>query len=134
MRRFLTNWATKSLLVGAVAVALDLALGLALLTFGSVSSRTAAMAGTLLGGLWTFFANRTFAFDDTTARLTQSAWRFGLMTVSLSFVHGQAVVMLRDAFGVPYVPAKVAADVVVITFTQLVLLRYFVFPRGKQPP
>lgn len=116
--------------MGAVAVALDLTLGLTLLTFFGASARVAAMAGTGLGGAFTFFANRYFAFDDTDQALYASAWRYVLMTVSLSVAHGQAVVMLRDHLGVPYVPAKIAADLLVITFTQLVLLRFFVFPKA----
>lgn len=125
---------TRSLAVGAAAVALDLTLGLGLITFFAASSRVAAMAGTGLGSVFSYFANRSFAFKDSDAKLRQSALRFALTTVALSVAHGQAVVVLRDRFGVPYVPAKVAADLIVITFTQLVLLRFVVFPRARQAP
>lgn len=88
------------------------------------------MVGTLVGATWTYFANRAYAFTDGDQRLQRSALRFVLTTLALSAAHGQAVVLLRDRWGMPYVPAKIIADVVVLTFTQLVLYRFFVFPRA----
>jgi putative flippase GtrA len=131
LKQVLKSWVTKSLAVGAAAVALDLVIGTGLIVFFEASPRVAAMSGTVVGGIFTFFANRHFAFSDTGSSMPQSAWRYGLTTLMLSLAHGQVVVMLQ-AHQVPFVPAKVAADLLVITFTQLVLLRFFVFPRRAQ--
>ncbi len=77
--------------------------------------------------------NRRFAFKQA-GNVKKSAWRFVLTTLLLSAVHGQAMVVLRDKFHILYAVAKVIADVVVFTFTQLVLFRFFVFAPDKKTP
>ena len=129
--RVTRSWATRSLVIGAVATAIDLALGSTLIVLFPTQSRLAAMVGTLVGSTFTFFANRRFAFKDEQS-VSSSAWKFVVTTVVLSLLHGQAMVWLRDGAGVPYVPAKVLSDLVVFTFTQLVLFRFFVF-KPKTP-
>jgi putative flippase GtrA len=141
------SWATRSLAVGAVATALDLAVGGTLLWqleahpvffehvlgFFGTPTRVSAMVGTLLGSTFTFFANRFFAFREHHPGVAYPALRFILVTVASSVVHGQLVVILRDRWGVPYVPSKMIADVCVFTFAQLFVLRYIVFPKPKGP-
>jgi putative flippase GtrA len=133
LKRLWKSWATRSLAVGAGAVALDLMLGVSLITFAHTGSRVAAMAGTALGSTFSFFGNRYFAFRDSEQKLHQSAVRFVFTSVVLSLAHGHVVAVLRDSFNVPFVPAKIASDLVVITFTQLVILRFFVFRRTLAP-
>jgi len=128
LRRLWASWATRSLAVGAVATVLDIALGTGLLALGS-GTRAAAMAGTALGALFGYFANRFFAFKDHDTRANTSALRFVLVATGSTLVHGQLVVWLRDVFGVPFVVAKMASDMVVFNVGQLLLLRYLVFPR-----
>ncbi len=123
-------WVTRSLAVGAVSTALDLALGGTLLWFGA-PTRVAAMSGTLFGSLFSYFANRDFAFRDRDP--TQSSfWRFALITGTASAIHAQFVVWFRT-YGLPYVAAKMAADVIVYSVGQLLLLRYVVFPKKLAP-
>jgi putative flippase GtrA len=128
LRRLWGSWATRSLAVGAVATVLDIGLGTGLLALGA-GTRSAAMAGTALGALFGYFANRFFAFKDHDAGAHASALRFVLVAALSTVVHGQLVVWLRDVFGVPFVIAKMASDMVVFNVGQLLLLRYLVFPR-----
>jgi putative flippase GtrA len=130
LERAWKSWATKSLAIGILATGLDIALGTSLLMFAHVPTRWAAMIGSTVGATFTFLANRYFAFRERTSKgLGKEALRFVLVTAVSSLAHGQLVVWLRDHFGVPFVPAKMAADLVVFTFFQLVLLRYVVFTK-----
>ena len=125
------SWATRSLAMGSLATVVDLAFGAVLLSLHS-PTRVAAMVGTTAGGVFTFFANRYFAFKEKNPKLASPALRFAVIAALSTVVHGQLVVMLRDWWGVPYVAAKIGADLVVFTFGQLVLLRYVVFPRSAE--
>lgn len=124
------SWALRSLAIGGVATLLDIALGTTLLSLG-LPTRAAAMIGVVLGATFTFFANRHFAFREHNPKLASPAIRFIIVTGLSSVVHGQLVVWLRDRYGVPFVISKMAADIVVFTFGQLLLLRYVVFPKKK---
>jgi putative flippase GtrA len=129
------SWATRSLAIGAGATLLDLLVGTSMLVALHVPTRAAAMTGTVLGAAFTFVANRHFAFKDsgTQLALARSIARFAAATLLASVVHGQLVVWLRDALGVPFVPSKIVSDLLVFTLGQLVLLRYVVFPKPKAP-
>ncbi len=133
LRRVWESWATRSLAVGAVATVLDIALGGTLLLLG-VPTRGAAMTGVVLGAAFTFFANRYFAFKEHHPELASPAIRFLIATVLSSIAHGQLVVWMRDNAGIPFVVSKMAADLVVFTFGQMLLLRYVVFPKKKAEP
>lgn len=130
-QRLWSSWATRSLAIGAVATGLDIGLGATLLTVFDVSTRISAMTGVILGATFTFFANRHFAFQQQGAALVAPALKFLAITALSSLAHGQLVVLLRDRLGVPYVPAKVLADLAIFTFGQLLLLRYVVFGKTK---
>jgi len=121
-------WAARSLLVGACSTALDLGTGGLVLWLGG-PTRAAAMAGTAVGSTFSYFANRHIAFKDHQAPVASSGLKFLVMQVVLSTIHGQAVVWLRDGFGIPYVIAKMMADLMVVTFPQLYIMRRFIFPR-----
>ncbi len=120
---------TLSLLAGAVATVFDLAIGTTLLHFGT-PTRVAAMVGTTFGCTLAFFLNRYVAFRENKPKVLKSAIRYTLLMAVSIAIHGQVVVLLRDSSGIPYVPAKMIADLCVFTFAQLVVLRYFVFPKA----
>lgn len=122
-------------MAGAVATLFDLALGTTLLYFGT-PTRAAAMIGTTFGSTIAFFLNRYVAFREKKPKVAVPAMRFLFVTLISITVHGQLVVLLREDLGVPYVPAKMIADVCVFTFAQLVIFRYFVFPKppAEAPP
>jgi putative flippase GtrA len=128
--RFWKFWATRSLLVGAVSVALDLSTGVLILTLGG-PTRAAAMSGTTVGSIFTYFANRHFAFKDHQEPVAKSGLKFFAMQAVLSTIHGQVVVWLRDSMGVPYAIAKMMADMMVVTGPQLLIMRHVIFPKKK---
>jgi putative flippase GtrA len=125
------GWIARSLAVGAVGTVLGMGLGVVLLALGG-SARWAAMAGTVLGATFAYFANRRFAFPEFRGGTGGSALRFALVTVASIAVHGQLVVWLMG-LGLPFLVAKVAADFIVFNLGQLVLLRYLVFPGPGKP-
>ena len=69
----------------------------------------------------------------TRCKLTKPALKFVLATSASMLIHGQLVVLLRDHAGVPFVVAKMIADIGVFSVGQLLLLRYLVFPKAKPP-
>ncbi|MBL8913455.1 MAG: GtrA family protein [Archangium sp.] len=125
-------WLARSLAIGVVSVSLDLSMGGVVLWLGG-PTRLAAMCGTTVSSTITYFANRHLAFRDSTSRLAPSAMRFALMALVTNLIHGQVVVWFRDGSGIPYAFAKMLADMLVITGPQLLLMRYWVFPRPKPP-
>jgi putative flippase GtrA len=131
LRRAYHSWATRSLAVGAVATLLDVLILLACVKLFSLPNPAGAMVGVLFGSTFTFFANRLFAFRDHNPKLAPQAARFALATAAGMLAHAQVVYMLADRMGVPVVLAKLGADVVVFTFGQMLILRYFVFPKKK---
>ena len=112
--------------MGAVSTVLDLSVGGLLLWLGA-PTRVAAMAGTLVGAGLSYFLNRAVAFRDDGPK-RRSLPRFAVVTIVASAIHGQFVVWFRG-LGLPYIAAKMAADVIVYSVGQLLLLRYVVFPR-----
>ncbi len=128
-KHLLDSWATRSLAVGAVVTGLDVAVGMTALHLG-VTTRWAAMLGTAVGMVLSYFANRVFAFKADNPLARSAGVYLGVMVVS-SVLHGQLVVWLRDLWGVPFVFSKMGADFVVFTVGHLLLLRYVVFPEAK---
>ncbi len=133
IKRIFKSWVTLSLGAGAIATVFDLALGTTLLHFGT-PTRVAAMMGTTFGSTIAFFLNRYVAFREKKPDVARAALRFIGATFISIVIHGQLVVLLRDDVGVPFVPAKLIADVCVFSFIQLLVLRYFVFPKPKALP
>ena len=132
-RKAWNSWATRSLAVGAVATAIDIAVGLGCLQLLRFSTGAAAMSGVAVGATFTFLANRFFAFKDHDPKQGSPALKFILITAVSMLVHREFVVLLRDHFHVPFVLAKMIADVGVFSVGQLLLLRYLVFPKAKSP-
>lgn len=75
MWRLWESWATRSLVVGAMATGIDLAVGLSLLALG-VSTLVAARVGVAIGGTFAFAANRYFAFKQHNPRLSLRSLAF----------------------------------------------------------
>jgi putative flippase GtrA len=122
-------WATRSLAIGAGATVVDVTIGTLLVSVAHLSTRPSAMLALAVGTTLNFLAHRYFAFREHNPKLASPAMRWLLMTVVQTLVHGQLVVMLRDWWGVPFVLAKMAADIVVFSAAQLLLVRYVVFPK-----
>jgi putative flippase GtrA len=127
-------WATRSLVIGACATVVDVAIGTFLVSVMHLSTRPAAMLALAVGTTLNFIAHRYIAFREHDPKVADPAVRWLVMTVIQTLVHGQLVVMLRDWWGVPFVPAKMAADLLVFTAAQLILVRYVVFPKKKPAP
>lgn len=125
-------WAARSLMIGAISTTLDLTTGALVLYLGG-PTRAAAMSGTTVGSTFSYFANRHFAFKDHQEPVARSGLKFFLMQTVLGIAHGQVTVWLRDGLGVPYLLAKMSADLAVVTFPQLWLMRNFIFPAHKAP-
>lgn len=130
--RRLDGWATRSLAVGAAVTGLDVLVGMTALHLGA-STRWAAMLGTAVGMVLSYFANRVFAFKADNP-LARSLGTYLVVMVLSSVLHGQIVVWLRDAFGVHFVLSKMGADFLVFTLGHLLLLRYLVFPAQPATP
>ena len=92
------------------------------------------MSGMVVGSIVSFIANRYFAFPDSGLQLGKSAVRYFVQLGISIIIHGQVVTYLHDSKGFPYVPSKFAADVMVLTIPQLLILRYLVFPKRRGPP
>jgi putative flippase GtrA len=189
-KRLWASWATRSLVVGAAATGIDLAVGLSLLSLG-VSTLVSARVGVAIGSTFTFAANRYFAFREHNPNVTtrslvfivtmsvavtlggayaagfvpeglrqgwlmltgalaltlplqiywlrhsdpdlkSQALRFATSTIISTYLHGLLVEWMRDRLGVPFAFSKMAADLVVFTFVQLLLLRYVVFKKRPE--
>ncbi len=133
VKRFLQSWASRSLAVGAVATGIDILVLLACVDIFDLPNPLAAMVGVLFGSTFTFFANRHFAFRDHNPELAPQAARFALFTALGMMAHAWVVYMFANRMGVPVVLAKLGADIIVFTVGQMLVLRYFVFPKKKEP-
>lgn len=125
------SWTTRSLAVGAVATAIDILILLACVKWFLLPNPVGAMVGVLFGSTFTFFANRHFAFRDHNPKLAPQAAKFVVATFVGMLVHAQFVYIFADRLGVPVVLAKLGADLLVFTVGQMLLLRYFVFPKHQ---
>lgn len=127
------HWALKSLLVGAVASAVDL--GLLLLTSLGAGwpPGPAAAAGVLCGAATSFTLNRRYTFRQA-GPLLGPAVRFALGTTVLAALHAAAVSWMASALRAPLLVAKYASDVGVLLGGNLLLLRFVVFPAARTRP
>jgi putative flippase GtrA len=125
------SWATRALVVGAIATMLDIVVLLVCVKGFELPNPVGAMVGVLFGSAFTFFANRHFAFRDHNPSLAPQAAKFALATAGGMLAHAQVVYILADRLDVPVVLAKLGADLIVFSVGQVLLLRYFVFPKKK---
>lgn len=139
LERLKAFWLVRALGAGAIASVMDHGLGLTLAFFGA-PTRVAAMSGKVVGAIFSYFAHRTFTFKDHAQSVAASGTRYVAFVVLTTVAHGQVVVWLRDTLGVPYLFAAVLADVLVVTPTWMLALRYFIFPpapgasKSEPPP
>lgn len=125
------HWVSRSLMVGAAATALDILILLVCVKGFGAPNPVGAMVGVLFGSTFTFFANRHFAFRDHKPNLAPQAVKFVSVTAVSMLIHAYLVHLLADNWGVPVVLAKMAADILVFSVGQLLMLRYIVFPKWK---
>lgn len=133
LKRVWDSWATRSLAVGAVATVIDVAILLFLVHTFAFPNPAASAVGVTVGCTFTFFANRHFAFRDHSPELAPQMARFVTSTLVAMALHAWLVWLLADRVGIHVVLAKFAADLLVFTGGQLLVLRYFVFPKAPQP-
>lgn len=126
------SWATRSLAVGAAATAIDVCVLLVCVTLFRMPNPLGAMVGVLFGSTFTFFANKFFAFRDHNPKLAPQAAKFVLATSVGMLIHAQFVYLFADKLGFNVVLAKFGADILVFSVGQMLVLRYFIFPK-KQP-
>lgn len=124
---------TRSLAIGAGATVIDVTIGMILSQIVGLATRPSAMLALSVGTTLNFLAHRYFAFRQQNAKVRDPAMKWLAMTIVQTLVHGQLMVMLRDWWGVPYVPSKLISDVLVFTVAQLLLVRYVVFGKPQQP-
>jgi putative flippase GtrA len=124
------HWAVKSLLVGALASAVDLALLLASSTGAGWAPGPSAATGVMGGAATSFLLNRRFTFRQQ-GPVLGPAIRFALGTAVLAALHAAAVTWLSGSFRAPLLLAKYASDVGVLLGGNLLLLRYVVFPAPR---
>ncbi|MBL8949663.1 MAG: GtrA family protein [Myxococcaceae bacterium] len=125
------GWVTRSLAVGAVATAVDVGIGSLLVFAFGWPTAGSAMAALAVGSTLNFYGQRRFAFDEKKVAMPAAKW--AAMTGVQLVVHGQLVHVFRDWWGVPYPLAKMGGDIIVFGVLQLVLLRYVVFAKAKEP-
>lgn len=128
LQRLKDLWAIRSLVVGVGAVLIAVVLGWVVLGLGG-PTRLATMGGLAVAWVFTYVANKTWAFSDSDASVAGSTVRFVLMAVGTTLVHGQVVVWLTEGVGLPWTVAKLLGDVLVVTVPNLLIMRFIVFPR-----
>lgn len=132
LKRLLDSWIPRLLGTGAVASVIDHAVGLTLASVG-LPTRTAAMAGKFAGSVFSYFVHRRFTFRDHAQSLLVSSLKFVFFAIVIGLMHGQVTVWLRDGAGLPYLVAAVLADLLVVTPSWMVALRFVIFPKAGPP-
>lgn len=127
--RLRNSWVVRVLGAGAVASIIDHLVGLTLATLG-VPTRVAAGSGKAAGALFSYFAHRHFSFKDHAQPVLASSVKYLVFVVLIGAGHGQVVVWLRDGLGWPYLVAAVVADLILVTPSWMLALRYVIFPKG----
>lgn len=131
VRRLWASWATRSLAMGGIAAALDIATLLVAVKLFGWPNPVGAMAGVVVGGTFAFVANRKVAFTDARGTLRAQLVKFVLSTSGAMVVHAALIYALADRLGLPVIAAKLIADVLVFSVGQMLMLRYVVFPRER---
>ncbi|MBX5480729.1 MAG: GtrA family protein [Myxococcaceae bacterium] len=129
--RLASRWFVRSLLVGAFASACDWGTVLCCARALGWPSAFCAACGLTIGSTLSFTLNRKVAFTDCRLTLWTSALRYAGAIGCLMVVHASAVGILTDRSRLPILVSKLIADVTILSFGQLLLLRYIVFPRNK---
>jgi putative flippase GtrA len=129
--KLLKSWISVSLIGGLVATAFDLGLVIALVQLAHFNPAAAAPLGVTLGATVNFFINKLFAFKDSDGHTGLQLLRFLGGTMLAAGVHAGLVHLLTNKLGLFYVFSKLIADVLVFSVGNLLLLRFFVFPKNR---
>ena len=133
LKKLWSGWVSRSLVIGGGATLIDLVIGTIMHHGFGISARVSAMTGVIAGAAFSYFANRYFAFRERTSdKVVSSMLKFVGVAIISSIVHGQVVVWLTEKISLPFVAAKVIADIVIFGVSQLFVLRYIVFPKSKR--
>lgn len=133
IKKLIDSWVARGLGTGAVASVIDHVLGLTLAAVG-VPTRFAAGSGKAAGSLFSYFAHRRFTFRDHSQSVVSSGAKYVFFAVLIGLAHGQVTVWLRDGLGLPYLVAALAADLLVVTPSWLLALRFVIFPKSIASP
>ncbi len=131
IKKLVGSWVARGLGTGAVASIIDHVLGLTLAALG-VPTRFAAMGGKTAGAIFSYFAHRRFTFRDHDQSVVSSGAKYVFFAIVIGLAHGQVTVWLRDGLGLPYLVAALAADLLVVTPSWLVALRFVIFPKASR--
>lgn len=126
--RFFSNWTVRSLLIGAVGSVVDLTILLFTAKVLGLPAALAAACGVTCGATANFFLNRRFSFQMQGQPISGPALRFFGGTAVLVALHAAMVATLTQ-HQAPLLVAKYASDVAILLGGNLLLLRYFVFPK-----
>lgn len=134
LARFFSNWTVRSVLIGAVGSVVDLCILLTCAKLFAWPAPLAAACGVTCGATANFFLNRRFSFQMHGQPIAGPALRFFGGTAILVALHAIVVATLTHQLRAPLLAAKYSADVLVLLGGNLVLLRYFVFPKAVVAP
>lgn len=123
------RWALRSLAIGAISTAVDLAVLISLVRFAHLDPVPAAASGVAVGATANFVLNRRLVFPDSQGPWGGQALRYTFATLAAMAVHATVVFFLADEWGLNYVAAKLIADVLVFAVGNLAILRLVVFPK-----
>lgn len=126
--KLLSNWTVRSILIGAVGSVVDLCVLLTAAKLLMLSAPLAAALGVSLGATTNFLLNRRYAFNVQGQPISGPALRFAAGTAVLVALHAGVVATLTQ-YNAHLLVAKYSADVLVLLGGNLLLLRYFVFPK-----
>jgi putative flippase GtrA len=130
-RKLLDWWPVRSLAANAVAGVGDYATLLTCAKVLELPSALCAFLGLCVGLSVSFLLNRRFVFRDTATSLGGALLRYAAAVACLMSVHAASVGLLTDRVGLHIALAKALSDATLLTGGQLLLLRWFVFPRNK---
>lgn len=132
LKRLTNLWATRSLLVGAIATVIDLSCVIALVELAGWPRVPSAMLGVTVGSTIGFLLNKYFAFRDHDRNVGPQAARYAVATAGAILLHGGFMFVLTNLIGIHYVLSKFIADLVVFSGGHLLAMRFLVFPRAAK--
>jgi len=124
------SWISISLVASFIATFFDLAVVIALVQWRHFNPAAAAPIGVTFGSTVNFGINKIFSFKDSVGHLHYQYMRFLLGTAVAAAIHAGFVYVFTNLLGIHYVISKIAADILVFTVGNLVLLRFVVFPKN----
>jgi putative flippase GtrA len=133
LRQLSRHWAPRSLLVGLGGTVVDLAVLGICVGWVRWPGPVGSALGLLAGAVFEFALNKGFAFRDRDPRVVRQALKFAATIAVALPVHTLLIWLVVSRAGAPLVATKLVADFLVFTLGQMFILRFFVFPEGKDP-